>query len=286
MGWSVLLVSLLCVACARPSEGSGEKQITVSIEPLRYVTERLVGDLYTVHTLVPRGASPETYEPTPRQMMELSGSEFYVACGALGFEQAWLDKLRLNAPETTFICAAEGIPLLASEHRHSADGHGDCEAGDPHVWTSPRNMASMARTLCDTLCKRGMASAPVYRENLASFLEDIRRVDERITAMLAGTKARAFLIYHPALTYFAHDYGLEQLTLEEDGKEPSAARLRTLVDRCRAAGVRTVFVQKEFDMRHAEIVAKEIGARAVPVDPLAYDWEKEMLHIAEELKDE
>lgn len=283
--WPVvfLICAVCCVGCTRRTAASGEKRITVSIEPLRYVTERLVGDAYVVHTLVPRGSSPETYEPTPGQMAELSGSELYIACGGLGFEQTWLNRLHANAPHTTFISAASGIPLLSSEHHHSGKGHADSEAGDPHVWTSPRNMAFMARNICDALCRIDTASVAVYQSNLSQFLSELQGVEECIGRILKGKQSRTFLIYHPALTYFACDYGLKQLAIEADGKEPSASRLQALVDECRETGVQTVFVQKEFDIRHAEVVAREIGARTVEIDPLSYDWEQEMLHIAETL---
>ncbi|MDE7378884.1 MAG: zinc ABC transporter substrate-binding protein [Paraprevotella sp.] len=283
--WPVvfLICAACCIGCTRRATTSEEKRITVSIEPLRYVTERLVGDAYVVHTLVPRGSSPETYEPTPGQMMELSGSELYIACGGLGFEQNWLDRLHSSAPHTIFISAASGIPLLPSEHHHSGKEHADSEAGDPHVWTSPRNMAFMARNICDALCRIDTASAAVYQSNLSDFLSELQIVEGRIGCILKEKQSRAFLIYHPALTYFARDYELKQLAIEADGKEPSASRLQALVDECREIGVRTVFVQKEFDIRHAEVVAREIGARTVEIDPLSYDWEQEMLHIAETL---
>ncbi|MCM1108215.1 MAG: zinc ABC transporter substrate-binding protein [Clostridium sp.] len=278
---------LLCLAaCSQRKDTGSERCVTVSIEPLRCVTEQLVGDLYVVQTLVPGGGNPETYEPTPAQMMNLSRSTLYVACGDLGFEREWLGRLQTQAEQTVFVAAADKLTLLPSSHHHSDTSGAGEQSGDPHVWTSPRNMAVMARCICDALCRMDTTSAPVFQANLHGFLSRTQQLNDSISRLLADKQGSVFLIYHPTLTYFARDYGLTQLAIESDGKEPSAARLRELIDRCRMSGVRTVFVQKEFDRRHADLIAGEIGARVVEINPLSYHWDEEMLHIAEVLKNE
>ena len=103
--------------------------------------------------------------------------------------------------------------------------------------------------------------------------------------MLAELPSRTFVIAHPALTHFAADYDLRQLAIETDGKEPTPASLKALVAQARAEGVKVVFVQREFSDRSARIVADQIGARVVQINPLAYDWPGQMIHIAQSLKD-
>jgi zinc transport system substrate-binding protein len=91
------------------------------------------------------------------------------------------------------------------------------------------------------------------------------------------------MIYHPALSYFARDYGLHQISIEEGGKEPSPAHLKEIIEVCKTEKVRIVFIQPEFDRRNAEVMAKETGTRIVPINPLSYNWEEEMIKIAKEL---
>lgn len=254
----------------------------MSIEPLRYITERIAGDRFQVTTFVPKGSNPETYEPSPEQMIKLGNSSLYFAVGDLGFERTWLDKLRQTAPDVVFINTSEGISRMKG-HRH---GTGCGHDTDPHVWTSPRNMKLIAQNICTALCRTDTAHAAVFRDNLQKTLEDIQVLDDSINTLLKGVFPRVFLIYHPALTYFARDYGLEQLSIEKDGKEPSPHHLAELISQCKTQHVATIFVQQEFDRKNAALIAKETGTLITGINPLAYEWEKEMLKIAQTLHEQ
>lgn len=263
------------------TDHSQAPSITVSIEPLRYITEQIAGDRYKVNTLVPKGSSPETYEPTPEQMMKLSGSAACFLVGELGFERTWADKLQQAAPGVPFIRTAKGIGLMEGHaHGHGKEGGNE---GDPHVWTSPRCMKIIARNVCEALCRIDTAQAEYFRLRLRQTLDGIQATDDSIRTLLGGQTQRAFLIYHPALTYFAHDYGWKQIPIEADGKEPSPAQLASLIRLCKTEQVRTIFVQQEFDRRNAELIAKETGTRITVINPLSHDWTEELLKIAQTL---
>lgn len=281
------LACLCALAGCRPS-GSAEGQdaplptLTVSIEPLRYLAERIAGDGFRVETFVPKGSSPETYEPTPEQMVKLSESLAFFMVGDLGFERTWADKLRQTASDVPFVRTSEGI-RLAGGHRHGTATPEE-EATDPHVWTSPAGMRTLAQNICTSLCRLDTARAGQFRQNLRQVLADIQSTEDSIRHMVESTPQKTFLIYHPTLTYFARDFGLEQVAIEADGKEPSPAQIVRLIRLCRERKARTIFIQKEFDRRNAEIIAQETGTRLVEINPLAYDWKKEMLHIARTLQ--
>ena len=134
------------------------------------------------------------------------------------------------------------------------------------------------------LCKLDSANISYYKENLAKLESEIERTDREIRAYLQNTTC-AFLIYHPALSYFARDYGLEQISIEEGGKEPSPAHLQALIRRCKERHVRVVFVQKEFDSRNAEIIAREAGVKIVSINHLSYKWSEEMIAVAKALSE-
>ena len=154
---------------------------------------------------------------------------------------------------------------------------------DPHIWNATRTAQIIARNTLDALCAIDPAHASDYETNFRALTAEIDSTGRVLHAMLDTLSHRTFVIYHPTLTYFADEYGLTQLSIEADGKEPSAASMKALVDEAREAGVRVVFVQQEFDRKHAESLAAEIGARIVTIHPLSADWKTEMLRIAESL---
>lgn len=274
---------LLILSCAAILVGCGKSHretrptLTVSIEPLRFMVEAVAGDRFDVVTLVPTGASPETYEPTPRQLVSMDRSRAYFRVGTLGFERTRLEKIQENAPNALLVNASEGISLLPD-----TDG---CNAvsGDPHTWTSPANARIMARNIWQALCRIDSASTDYYTARLQRLEQRIDSVDGVMRKVLQPLSHRTFVIHHPALGYLARDYGLKQLAVEHDGKEPSAARLRQLAAICRTDSVSVVFIQREHAGRASRRLAEEIGAHVVEINPLGYDWVGCMMQIAKAL---
>jgi len=262
-----------------------ENIITVTIEPQRYFAEQLADSLFRIECMVPVGTSPETYDPTPAQMAKLARSKAYFCIGHIGFEEVWIDKLKQNYPYIPFFDNCEGISMIVSGHSHS-DGHFHVEGVDPHTWSSPKAVRLIVQNMYAALTKIDSENKNFYAVNLRSLLEQIDAIDEQIAQILQNSSQKAFIIYHPALTYFARDYGLTQYSIEADGKEPSPEQLKTLIETAKKEGVKTVFIQQEFDKKNAELIAKETGCRLIVINPLSYDWAEEMLNIAKALSDE
>ena len=265
----VLMVTAGTLFSCSSAKNDNANKITVSIEPLRYLTEQIVGDRFEVVTMVPKGSSPETYEPTARQMADLSESILYIKVGELGFERTWMPRLTSNAPHITVVNSSEGITS------HIGD--------DPHSWMSARNAIIMAHNIYEAVKRIDVKDSVLFRQRLDSLCSVIHATDKYIRQTTAQAHCKSFIIYHPALTYFASDYGLEQLALEEHGREPSAAELEQIISTARAKGVKTMFVQREFANRNVDIITNTIGARKVEINPLGYDWNKEMRRIAAEM---
>lgn len=251
--------------------------ISVSIEPLRNIVEHLAGDYYKVVTLTPVGASPETYEPTPKQLMDVSNSKLYFAIGTLGFEKQQLERMKETAPTLKIYTVSDGISLLSVQH----EGHGD--STDPHIWMSPKNVVQMARNVCNALCQNDPEHTAVYKKKMADLERHADEVDRRIRLMVSKVRYRNFLIYHPALAYFANEYGFRQLTIEQDGKEPSSEHLATIISEAKAAEVHIIFLQREFKGRSVKSISEATGARVVIINPLAYRWDNEAIAIAKAL---
>lgn len=271
----IFLTALTLLVSCRQQTGGSRLEVSVTIEPLRWMTEQIGDTLVSVHTMVPAGSSPETYEPTPRQMVELSQSALYVKVGCIGFETTWMERLMAAAPRMAVADASEHVTYV-----ESSDG-----IRDPHTWTSCANARLMATSVCRALCRADAVHKAVYERNLSRLLMRIDAVDTAIRHELRGREGRAFVIYHPALTYFARDYGLQQLPMEEEGREPGAMQMRQLVDRAHREHVTTIFVQREFSPRATVAIRRATGARPVEINPLAYDWPAQMLFIARELGD-
>ena len=278
----ILFLNLLVLmGCSSRQQQTQQATLTVSIEPLRYFTEAIAGDKFQVTSMVPEGSNPETYDPTPQQLVTLSQSVAFLRIGYIGFEQVWAEKLQSNAPNVKFFNLSEGVNLIREDDIHHGN-HSHPGGVEPHIWSSTQNAYIIADNIFHALCTLDADNTAYYKENLAKLKQEITSTDNEIHTLLQNTSC-AFLIYHPALSYFARDYGLEQICIEEGGKEPSPSHLQELMKTCKQKQVRVVFVQQEFDQRNAEVIAQELGLKIVPINPLSYDWNKEMIHIAKSL---
>lgn len=273
ISYLLLLVSAFLTACVGKPVKEG-RIVTVTIEPLRYFTEQIAGNRFKVVTMVPNGGNPETYEPSARQMMNLSESDMYIKVGNIGFERTWMKKLEANAPHAIVVDSSDGITPQRTPH-------GDI---DPHTWMSAANARIIALNIYRALAGIDSKDSIYFRDNLQKLLNRIDSVDTSIRTVLTKETSKAFLVYHPVLTYFANDYKLRQIAMEEEGREPSAAQLQTVITEARQAGVKTFFVQKEFANRNVDVVARETKTAKTEINPLGYDWEKEMLKVANSLK--
>lgn len=280
---SLFIIScLFFISCMKTHQQ--ENRITVTIEPQRYFASQLADTFFTVETMVPPGTSPETYDPSPVQMTAMVRSKAYFCIGYIGFEEAWMDKLKTNHPQVKFFDTNKGVSLIETDaHSHRGHHHGKT---DPHIWSSPREALTIVRNMYEALLEIDPSHAATYTENYRLLTARIKETDEQITDMLKSSSQKAFVIYHPALSYFARDYGLVQYCIENEGKEPSPEHLKELVETVKNLQIKTIFVQQEFDRKNAEAIARETGCRLFVINPLAYDWDKEMIRIAQALADE
>ena len=277
-----ILTLFILSACGNTTQKSEKPILTVTLEPLRYFTEAIAGNNYEVVSMVPKGSSPESYDPTPQQLVNLSKSQAYFRIGYIGFEQAWMKKLEANCPNMKVFDTSKGIDLIRDKgHWHGDHFH---EGGvEPHVWNSTQNALIIADNIYQALCELDSTHQEDYQKRLDVLKQTIQQTDTNVRTLLENADS-TFLIYHPALSYFARDYGLKQVSIEEGGKEPSPAQLKALIETCRNENVHTIFVQQEFDQRNAQLIANELGVNIVSINPLSYDWVKEMIRIAEALK--
>ena len=283
----ILLVLTLLFVVGCNSVVNNKPTVSVTIEPQRYFVEQIVGDVFKVNTIVPAGTSPETYDPTPSQMVSLGKSRLYFKVGYLGFENAWGKTLAENNADVKVVNTSNEISLIEGENLDNIIGghvhhEGHSHHGiDPHVWSSPKSALIMAENMLNALVMADVENQKLYRDNFKVLRAEIIETDQKIASLLESAPVKSFIIYHPALAYFARDYNLTQYSIEFEGKSPSPQQLKQMIDFAKEQGIRTIFVQKGFDMKNAESLAKEVGASIHSIDPLSYNWSEELIKIAE-----
>lgn len=304
---SAKLCILAVIALAAVSDGLAAERVSVcvSIVPQKYFLEQIGGDLVDVQVMVQPGASPATYEPKPRQMADLLKTRIYFAIG-VPFEDAWLGKISTvnsnmkvihteqgieKIPMTGFHLHEGGDEHLKVEEHHENAGPADGEtksdntALDPHIWLSPPLVKRMAKSILAALQEIDSAHAGVYEANCTRFISEIDTLDHQLRTMFGDRQGGVrFMVFHPSWGYFARTYGLEQVPIEIEGKDPKPAQLAALIAHAKEEGIRVVFVQPQFSTKNAEVIAREIGGRVAFADPLAEDWMANLRSVAEDFK--
>lgn len=271
-------------------------KIAVSILPEKYFVERIGGDKVVVDVMIPPGANPAVYDPKPDQLRRLSECQIYFAV-RVPFEGVWVQKFRSMYSSLEVVDVTEGMELMdmvAHTHEESDESHGQehhhHEAGlkDPHVWLSPPYAILMAQNMLNAMMRKDPKNASYYQTNYDQLSLEIKDLDtelRKIFSAHASQSQRKFMVFHPAWGYFAKTYGLIQLPVELEGKEPKPAHLQKFIQMAQQQGLKVIFVQPQFSKKSAEIIAKSIGGRLVTLDPLSYDWFKTLREAAQALNE-
>ncbi len=280
----VLLLTLLF-----PAFLAAKVQVVVSIVPEKTFVEKIAKELADVTVMVAPGASPATYEPKPSQMKAIAKADLYFAIG-VPFERAWLPRFAAQNPGMKIVDITEGIRKMPMDSHHH---HGNRKSGignretrhslDPHVWLSPPLVKIQAKNIALALESVDPAHKDIYERNLKKFLQEIEQLDRELKKRLAPCRGSAMMVFHPSWGYFARTYGLRQIPIEIEGKEPKSKEIVRLIREAKEEGVRTLFVQPQFSKRSAEVIARSIGAKIVEADSLSADWSENLLDIAKKV---
>ncbi len=250
----------------------------VSILPQAYFVNRVGGHYVDVEVLVGPGQSPATFEPTPRQMSRLGESSIYFSIG-VPFEKVVIPKIKNIFKDLRIADTSSGVKKRYFSHE------GGAQVSDPHIWLDPKRVKIIAGTICQELSRIDPLHSNEFEQNLESFEHDLDSLDQNIAETLKPFAGRKIVVFHPAFGYFAQSYGLEQLAVEVEGKEPSARQLSDLIARARAEKVRIIFVQPQFSKKNAQTIAQAIGGAVVPINPLPEDYLRELEGMAEKIRD-
>jgi zinc transport system substrate-binding protein len=277
-----IILLILFAACSSPEKSDNRPVISVSILPQKYMVERIAGDNFRINVLVPPGASPETYEPTPAQMQDVARSILYLGVGYIDFERTLLDNIMRANNKLAVQNTAQGMEMIAAEVVEHGD-HVHLYGVDPHIWLSVPGVRIQADNILNAIASVDPENKEYYFRNHQEFTRELDELHVIFTRTFNNVKRRTFLVYHPALGYFARDYGLNQIAVEQDGKNPTVANMRKIVDLARREDLRDVLIQMEFERDNARAVARELGGDVILIDPLSEDWMSAMKDIADKL---
>lgn len=288
----VVALSAGCATSGSTVDSDPRPRVFVCVPPQAFLVERIAGDTVRLSVLVGPGQSPHTFEATPRQLAALSEARLFLALD-FPFEQQLLAKTAATARSMKIVNTAQGVPrrgLTALEAAES--GHGLGPAGeqdhdhapgavDPHIWLAPRLLIHQAEIVRDALRELDPSHAVDFERNCAQLVDELEALDRLLKHELAVVRGREFFVFHPAWGYFADAYGLQQVAIENEGKEPSIRELARLIDRARAAHARLILVEPQYSRRTADALAREVTARVETIDPYAQDVPQTLKHLAQ-----
>jgi zinc transport system substrate-binding protein len=275
-----LIIAVLAGCNLSPSSNKNIN-IVVSILPQVEFVKSIGKEKVSVVSMVPPGANPHIYEPSPSQMVNLANASMYAKVGSgVEFELSWMDKLvEVNKKMLVVDCSKnlQFIRPVPQNGQHAG-------AIDPHVWMSPLNAQIMVKNICDGIVAVDPGNSSYYVQNRDYYLQVLTQLDKDIRNNLGVIKNKYFVVYHPALAYFAKEYELNMITIEEEGKEPSMALITRIVEQAKENKIKVVFASPQFNPQSAEIIAHEIGGKVVYVDDLAMNYQENTRLFLNELK--
>ena len=282
----VILVIFVLFFIFQCKKNENKNNITVSILPQKYFVKRIVEDKFKINVMVGPGQEPHTYEPLPRQLMELSDSQLYLAIG-LSFEDILLKKIRNINPDIKIINTQEGIMLrkLDTHESHDYDSdhnHGD-NNNDPHIWLSPGLVKKQAINIYNAVILIDPGNEKFYKRNLDGFLSDLDKLSLEIKNAFSNIKNKEFMVFHPSWGYFANEFGLKQISIEIEGKEPTSKQLAKIIELAKEKNIKVIFVQKQFSSNSAKAIADEIKGTIVVIDPLNENYMDNLKNIADSI---
>ena len=269
-----IVVSFFCITVS--AFAHAQKPIVfVSIPPQLWLTKQIAGDAVDIQTLLPAGANPHTFEPTAKQIKKLAEASLALTIG-LEFERSLVGRAQKLNFKLVAAPVDAGIEKLGAHAHHTHAPGGGCACcgtgGDPHIWLSPRRYAAMASNTTAALAQLLPKDTQTFEARRDAVMSEIRKIDAEIQRALEHAAVKTCVVYHPSWTYFAADYGFTLLTIEQDGKTPSAKHLATVIAKAKAENAKVVISEPQYNQRPAQTVAKQIGARVELLNSLQEDW--------------
>ncbi len=273
------------------SENNKKLQIIVTILPQKAFIKAVGGSLVDVKELVPPGGSPHTYDLKPSDLVAVERANIYFLNGYLPFEKSNRNKFIDLNPDLKIVDTSRNVKLryfseakreeenVKFAHEERAENHNH-EGVDPHIWLSPMQVKKQIEVIEKTLSKEDPANSSFYQKNAKNFKKQLDNLHEEIKKEFQKLKTDRFMVFHPAWGYLADEFGLQQIAIEEDGKEPTIKQLKKLIDIAKKEKIKVIFVQAQNTKKIAQSMAEEIDGIIVSIDPLSLDYINNLKKVA------
>jgi len=238
--------------------------VSTSIEPVSFFINKIAKSKVKVNVFV-KNASPHTYEPKPSQMKYLSNSSIYFDIG-LEFDQKWVKKFKFINKKL----------IVVNLYKNLQKGK------DPHIWLSPENVKVISKQIYLSLSKIDKKNSSFYKQNYLKFLQEINSLQLQIKNILKH-KPKAFIVFHPSWGYFAKEFGLVQIPVKVEAKEIKFKTIIKIVKLAKKYNVKTLITSPLFSDKSAKIIANETNLQVAKFSPIAYDWDKNLIKLANSL---
>jgi len=274
MKFTRILVWLLAGFC---SLDGARATILVTAAPYLEIAQRIGGDAVESRVIVPQGVDFHNFEPTAQQIIDLAQAKIWFLIGE-PFEARIQTFLQSQNTEMVFVDLKRNLPLLHEKEAHHIGGT------DPHIWMSPRLMKIQAHTIAMALEELLPEKKNEIEHNLSSLQDDLDRLENNIAARIAKKNCHYLVSQHPAYGYFCADFHLEQIAIEQHGKEPAPGELVELIERLKTISIKKIFISNPNSAKSASIVAEAVGATLSIHNPYVTDYFSMMQRLGEELQ--
>ena len=276
-----LFVSLfILMSCGKAEQ---ENVLVVSVEPQKALLKEIVGDRFEVVAMLPPGANPEVFEPGMQTRQQLETAKAFMTTGYLPFETKLAEA---NGGRVKVVNTSKGIQPVYGTHGHAHEGHSHVggDGADPHIWTSVKNAKIIAKNMYESVIELDPEGKEYYTPRYEKLITRLDSLDNAFDKRLSAEGiTKSFAIWHPSLSYFARDYDLEQIAVGYENKEVSVSTQSKVIDEVKEEGVKVFFFQKTYDSTQATTLNDAMGTTLVPINPLDYDWERQLEGIVSAL---
>jgi len=281
LSYAILLIMASHVSVATAADVPARPVVLVSVAPYKHFVEFIAGDTVTVELMVPAGTSSHTFEPTPRQMLNASRADIWFQIGE-GFEDKAGRALKSYHAEMKLVDLREGVDFVLAipEEKCHCIQHVHASSIDPHFWMSPKEVKTQVQAITRVLQERFPNNKNLYETRSLQLIQDLDTLDQDIRSVLSESKDMVVMVSHPAYGYFCRDYQCHQLSIEFEGKDPTPRELTRILIEARNRKLKKVYIQMQYNSKGARLLAQELGAEVIVLDPYSENYFESMRDIA------
>jgi zinc transport system substrate-binding protein len=257
--------------------------VFVSIAPYKFLVEEIGQGAIEVRTIIPLDSNPHTYEPTSKQALEIMKGQIWFRIGE-PFENKVLSLTRERNPALAVYDLRDQLELL-SFGPETCCAHNSLDHLDRHVWLSPKFAGKQAEMIAAVLIERFPEKKEEFKKNLERCLSKLVQLDDEIDTLLKPLQKRVLLVSHPAFGYFCHEYHLEQLSVEQDGKEPRPRHLEEIMDKAKQGHADIALTLPQYNNKGAQLIAERLNIPVRMINPYSFDYFETMRSLARLIAD-